>query len=191
MLPVRRVLQVAAPATLLGIFGVWFAVTPPSGRSRDAAARRGFEGSLMRESHRTRPVYGPANAAARRVLETAVNRHLNALNKGDYQTALRFAAVSFRERFTPRGFGELVRREFPEMRTVKKATFGQARHTDESADMAVSLQGHDNSRTEYFYHFVREGREWRISGVSPRRPPRPSPPATARVARPDTQPIPR
>lgn len=187
MLPMRRVLQVAAPATLLGIFGVWFAVTPPSGRS-NGTVRSGVESSLLNERRGVAPTMNPAT---RRALETAVNRQLDALGKGDYQAALRYAAVSFRERFTPRRFGELIREQFPAMLAVKKATFGPARHTSEMAEMTVILEGTDGggsdssssgTRTQYIYIFSREGREWRITAVVPQFPVKPSPSAGARVA---------
>ncbi len=157
MLPMRRVLQMAAPATLLGIFGVWLVVTPPSGRS-NGTVRSGVESSLLNERRGVAPTMNPAT---RRALETAVNRQLDALGKGDYQAALRYAYGQF-----PRAITPAVRRIDPvssfAMLAVKKATFAQARHTSEMAEMTVILEGTDGggsdssssgTRTQYIYIF--------------------------------------
>ena len=169
----RPILRVAVPATLLAALVTWLLATPPRAAHRsaptgfrgDGAARYGppdssFDGAGAAASA------VPADGELRQVLEKAVNGQIAVLKKRDYKAALRFATANFRQSYTPARFGEMVKRDFPDLATSRSATFGGARRlTPEMAEMEVAITGKNGKTTNYLYTLVREGGGWHVMSV--------------------------
>ena len=107
-------------------------------------------------------------------VRAVVEAQLAALRAGDFATAYDFAARAIRRQFDERVFALMIRRGYAPLLRPGRSELGVVRDDgDGLAQVNVTVIDPQNRSTVYRYWLVKEGDEWRISGVVlEQRPPR-------------------
>jgi hypothetical protein len=98
--------------------------------------------------------------------ERVVMRQLEAFRADDYDTAYTFAATVIRQAFDRAAFERMVRIGYPEIASSAHAVVIKHETTvDERRYLTLRVLGTSGTRIVAIYEMVREGADWRISGV--------------------------
>ena len=109
---------------------------------------------------------GAAQVDEARAAERVVMRQLQAFREDDYDTAYTFAATVIREAFDRVAFERMVRVGYPEIARSAHASVSKHETTvDDRRYITVRILGANGVRIVATYELVREGTDWRISGV--------------------------
>jgi hypothetical protein len=106
-----------------------------------------------------------STAAVRRQVVGVVESQFNAFRDGDYARAYAFAASGIQQQFTVAAFERMVKDGFPVIAYWRAVSFGEVEDNGRAAGVAVSVQGRGGRTRRFRYLLLREGNEWRISGV--------------------------
>lgn len=106
-----------------------------------------------------------STAEVRRQVVGVVESQFAAFRDGDYARAYSFAASGLQQQLTVAAFERMVKGGYPVIAYWRAVSFGETQDNGREAVVLISVQGR-GGRTRFFrYVLVREGNEWRISGV--------------------------
>jgi Domain of unknown function (DUF4864) len=98
--------------------------------------------------------------------EQVVMRQLQAFREDDYDMAYTFAATVIRQAFDRAAFERMVRTGYPEIaRSAHAAVEKHETTVDDRRYITLRILGANGVRIVAIYELIREGADWRISGV--------------------------
>jgi hypothetical protein len=101
-----------------------------------------------------------------RAAERVVMRQLQAFREDDYDRAYTFAATVIQQAFDRAAFERMVRIGYPEIARSAHAVVTKHETTvDDRRYITLRILGTNGIRIVAIYELVREGTDWRISGV--------------------------
>lgn len=101
------------------------------------------------------------------LIQSVVQRQMNAFNEDDYATARTFAAAGLRQRFSKERFEKMVKSGYPQIAKSHLVSFGEILFSDDNqaAVATVHVTGKDRVTVIARYLMVLEGDAWKINGV--------------------------
>ena len=153
----QRILRVALPAVLIVVFALWMFLTPEP--VKNTVPQTGNNSA-------SRFDVATVDTRTQTALEQVVHAQIDALRRRDYARALRLAAPSFSEEYTPATFAHMLQTGYAELASPLKAICHNASLSGITAMMPVTVQAQNGIRNNFLYVFLHQGRLWRITGVS-------------------------
>jgi hypothetical protein len=111
----------------------------------------------------------PAKAAERQAAIRSIQAQLQAFKRDDYKTAIGYQSSGLKKAFpTPEAFHSMMLNMYPEFAHYKAVTFGSAQSDKAGLHLALSatVTGQDGIAVHAVYLMVREGKLYRVEGVS-------------------------
>lgn len=111
----------------------------------------------------------PAKAAERTAAISAIQAQLKAFGRGDYKTAIGYQSNGLKKNFaSPDQFRAMMTHVYPEFAHSKRVVFGPATADAAGAHLAIptAVTGTNGVTVRAVYLMVREGKNYKVEGVS-------------------------
>jgi hypothetical protein len=112
------------------------------------------------------PKLKPSEPAVKKELTAVVESQLAAFREHDFKTAYSFAASAIKEQFPLGAFEQMVKEGYPVIAQSTAATFGVILDDGQQAVVHTVVKGKSGKIGRYQYLLVREGKGWKINGVT-------------------------
>lgn len=107
----------------------------------------------------------PSTAPRKEKIHAVIRQQLEALRRGDFTAAYKFAAPGIKEQFPVAEFEAMVRKGYPVIAASTEAIFGITLDDGERAVVSVRVIGKEKQSGTFQYLLELSGGEWRIAGV--------------------------
>ena len=116
------------------------------------------------------PKLKPSLDAVKKEITSVVESQLAAFRTNDFKTAYTFAASGIKEQFPLAAFEGMVKNGYPVIAQSQSATFGVTLDDGEQAVVNVVIKGKSGKLGRFQYILIREGKQWKITGVTEQAP---------------------